>query len=218
MAQPVLEWPTQRLLSLLGDAAPRRLIALAGVPGSGKTTLAARLAREVNALAGPNTLLALGMDGFHLTRAELSRLPNPTEAFARRGAPWTFNPDALADRLQTLRRAAGQAPVMWPDFQHEVGDPVECAFIVPPQTRLVLIEGLYLLLETDGWQAVSQAFDERWFLDVPLEIALERLAARHMAAWGLTRAEAEQRIAANDRLNAETVLASRDRADWRLTG
>lgn len=215
---PILERPVPRLLSLREDDTPRRLIALAGVPGSGKTTLAARLADEVNALAGPGTLAVLGMDGFHLTRAELSRLPDPDEALARRGAPWTFNPQALAERLRALRDGAGRAPVAWPDFQHDVGDPVEAAFTVPAAVRLVLVEGLYLLHEADGWGAVGQSFDERWYLDVPLEIAMERLAARHMAAWGLSRADAESRIAANDRLNAGTVLESRNSADWRLAG
>lgn len=215
---PILERPVPRLLSLREDDTPRRLIALAGVPGSGKTTLAARLADEVNALAGPGTLAVLGMDGFHLTRAELSRLPDPDEALARRGAPWTFNPQALAERLRALRDGAGRAPVAWPDFQHDVGDPVEAAFTVPAAVRLVLVEGLYLLHEADGWRAVGQSFDERWYLDVPLEIAMERLAARHMAAWGLSRADAESRIAANDRLNAGTVLESRNSADWRLAG
>lgn len=215
---PILERPVPRLLSLREDDTPRRLIALAGVPGSGKTTLAARLADEVNALAGPGTLAVLGMDGFHLTRAELSRLPDPDEALARRGAPWTFNPQALAERLRALRDGAGRAPVAWPDFQHDAGDPVEAAFTVPAAVRLVLVEGLYLLHEADGWGAVGQSFDERWYLDVPLEIAMERLAGRHMAAWGLSRADAESRIAANDRLNAGTVLESRNSADWRLAG
>ena len=85
-----------------------------------------------------------------------------------------------------------------------------------PDARLVLVEGLYLLYAQDGWQAVSEAFDERWYLDTPMELALDRLAQRHKAAWGLSRERAEARIAANDRLNAEIVLNTRRRADWRL--
>lgn len=216
MLPPILEQPTRRLLAFLESDAPRRIIALAGVPGSGKTTLAVRLAAEVNAAAGPNTLVSLGMDGFHLTRAELRLLPNPDEAFARRGAPWTFHPRALAERLGALRGAAGSSSVTWPDFQHDIGDPVEAALVVPAAARLVLVEGLYLLHHDDGWEAVGRAFDEGWYLDVPLDTAMERLAARHMAAWGLSRAAAESRIAANDRWNAQIVLASREAANWRL--
>ena len=45
---------------------------------------------------------------------------------------------------------------------------------------------------------------------------MTRLADRHMGAWGWTREAAERQITANDRLNAEIVLESRDSADWLL--
>lgn len=215
---PLLADPLQSLLARLTPDAPRVLVALAGVPGSGKSTLAARLVAEVNAALGPGTMAALGMDGFHLPQAALRQMPDPDAAFARRGAPWTFDVPALAARLRAVRDAAGRADVPWPDFRHEVGDPVEGAQTVGAATRLVLVEGLYLLHSLDGWEALGPLWDERWYLDTPLEIALARLAVRHMAAWGLTRVEAEQRIAANDRLNAEIVARTRDAADWQIVG
>src|SRR5690349_15591736 len=87
---PLLEQPVERLLVLLESRPWRSMIALAGVPGSGKTTLATRLAEAVNVRTAPNTMLALGMDGFHFTKAALRQFPDPEEAFARRGAPWTL--------------------------------------------------------------------------------------------------------------------------------
>jgi pantothenate kinase len=122
----------------------------------------------------------------------------------------------LQERLQLLRASAGRADIPWPGFEHTVGDPVEGAATVPASTRLVIVEGLYLLHHADGWEAISQLFDERWYLDTPLEIAMERLALRHMQAWGITRDAAEQRIATNDRLNAEIVRDSARFAHWRL--
>ncbi len=213
---PVLEQPVARLLSLLEASGPRRMIALAGLPGAGKSTLAERLAADVNAQAGPGAIVTLGMDGFHLTRAELGRLPDPDAALARRGAPWTFNPDALARRLHDVRAGAGRAAVSWPGFDHGVGDPVEGAELVRPAARLVLVEGLYLLCTDDGWQAVQEVFDERWYLDTPFKLAMDRLARRHMAVWGMSREAAEARIASNDRLNAEIVRATCADADWWL--
>lgn len=106
----------------------------------------------------------------------------------------------------------------WPGFQHEIGDPVEAMQTVSAAARVVLVEGLYLLYRTDGWEIVSRLFDERWFLDTPFEVAMTRLANRHMAAWGLTREDAERRIAANDRLNAEIVWKTRGFCDFRLAG
>ncbi len=211
---PFLSDPEGSLLARLPSGRPRWIVGLAGVPGSGKSTFALRLTEAVNRKAGAEVMQALGMDGFHLTKAELRRRPDAEEALARRGAPWTFNSSALADRLLKVREAAGKEPVGWPDFRHEVGDPVEDRITVLPETRLLLVEGLYLLHLRDGWKGLSEKLDERWFLDTPLETSLKRLALRHQKVWGLSRKEAELRIAANDLPNAEFVLQSRPLAEW----
>jgi pantothenate kinase len=213
---PLLAQPVQRLVAQVEATPSRWMIAFAGMPGSGKTTLASRLAQAVNARTAPNTVVALGMDGFHFTKAALRHFPNAAEAFARRGAPWTFDVFALQQRLQLLRTSAGCADIPWPGFEHAVGDPVEGALMMLASTRLVIVEGLYLLHRADGWETISQLFDERWYLDTPLETALERLALRHMQAWGITRDVAEHRIATSDRLNAELVRDNAGYADWRL--
>ena len=220
--------PVKHLLDLLA-ATPRGrvFIALAGLPGSGKSTVAAQLADAVNAEAGPGAMVALGMDGFHLTRAQLAQFPDPEAAFERRGAPWTFDALALAVRLRdmgasaSLQRGAPTQPaaslpsVSWPGFDHGVGDPQADAVQVPPQTRLVLVKGLYLLHSGHGW-AVSDLFDELWFLDVPMDVAADRLLRRHMAANRQSREVALQRLARNDSLNGGIVQASRARAQWLL--
>ena len=154
--------------------------------------------------------MALGMDGFHLTKAQLAQFPDPVAALTRRGSPWTFDPLALGERLKALR---GGAPVFWPGFEHGVGDPMPDAVRVEPSTRLVLVEGLYLLHKGHGWNLANQ-FDERWFLDVPMDVAMNRLVARHMRANGHSREVAEARVAVNDRLNAEIVWPSRASAQW----
>jgi pantothenate kinase len=213
----VLPDPVNHLLRLLQTGGARRtVVGLVGLPGSGKSTVAARLADEVNAQAGAGTMVALGMDGFHLSKAALAQFPDPAAALQRRGSPWTFDPAALAARLQRLRQtspAKAAPPVMWPGFEHGVGDPVEDAVAIAPSVRLVLLEGLYLLHRSDGWD-LSGLMDECWYLDVPMDMAMARLADRHMATWGLTRSEAVARIAVNDQLNALTVQASRPLADW----
>jgi pantothenate kinase len=202
----------RRLLSLLDKGQPRVLVALAGLPGSGKTTLAARWAEEVNRRAGPTAMQVLSMDGFHLSRAALARLPEPALALARRGAPWTFDPAALRRQLLALHGGLS-APVPWPDFQHHIGDPVPDVFNVPPETRLVLVEGLYLLHRGDGWD-LQELFDEAWFLDVPSAQAMAQLLQRHRRAWQVTAEEAQARIDANDGLNAVLVEQTRMFADW----
>ncbi len=213
---PTILQPAAQLIALLQAQPQRRtIVGIVGLPGSGKSTIASQLAAQVNAQVGPGTVQALGMDGFHLSRAALAQLPDPAAALARRGAPWTFDPAGLAARITALRQAPllpGAAPVLWPDFEHSVGDPQEDAVAIGPATRLVLVEGLYLLHREHGWN-LDGLLDACWYLDVPMEVAMQRLVVRHQAAWGFTVAQAEARLALNDRLNADTVALTKNRAD-----
>ncbi len=222
---PLLHNPIEHLLQHLSalsstqlcakSSNSRYLIALSGLPGSGKSTLAARLEHEVNARTQPGTMMTLSMDGFHLSKVQLRQMPDPQAAFARRGAPWTFDVHALSQRLQLLRDNLDEN-LSWPDFQHGIGDPVQDAFTIAPSVRLILIEGLYLLRRVEGWESVSAKFDERWFLDTPFDVAMERLINRHIASWQITRGQAAERISSNDRLNAQIVAQDARNANWRV--
>jgi pantothenate kinase len=207
----------QRLLDLLATRSDRIVVGLAGLPGSGKSTIAQAWVDAANTHLGAGTAQMLGMDGFHLTRAELAQQPDPAAALARRGAPWTFDPLALQARLPLLRAGFGRHTVYWPEFEHGVGDPVADAIAVLPATRLVLVEGLYLLHRGDGW-ATQPLLDACWFLDVPMDVAMGRLSLRHQRAWGVSAEEAEARVARNDLLNAGIVWAGRDAAGWVVSG
>ena len=194
---------------------PRRLIiGIAGMPGAGKSTLATQLANHINTHVAPQAAVALGMDGFHLRKDQLQQMPDPDLAFARRGAPWTFD---AAGFMQALHRIRTGHETTWPDFAHDVGDPVPDAIVVPPQLQLVIVEGLYLLHDQDGWSGAKALLDEGWYLDTPLDVAMDRLARRHMQAWGFTRAQAQHRIDSSDGLNAVLVAASARHADWLVT-
>jgi pantothenate kinase len=208
---PTLTDPIHALRQCVANAGARVVIGLVGLPGSGKSTWAQRWVNQLNDGAPAPIAQALGMDGFHLSRAELALLPDPQLALARRGAPWTFAPDRLRSHLRQLRATNPNGepiPMRWPDFDHGVGDPVPEAIEVAPCTRLVVVEGLYLLLREAAWSLQSE-FDAVWFLDVPRDQADRQLAARHCAAWGWTMAQAQARIASSDALNADTVAVTR---------
>ncbi|MEZ5477757.1 MAG: hypothetical protein R3E95_09825 [Thiolinea sp.] len=210
-----LENPIQHLTQLAARNHPARtLIGLAGQPGSGKTTVVRHWQQTLDAQHPELHTQVLGMDGFHLSKAQLAAMPDPEQAFARRGAPWTFDAAGFVAKVQALR--ADRDTVSWPDFDHALGDPEADAFTVTPACRLVIVEGLYLLYREDDWAGLEGLFDEIWFFDTPPEVALERLLSRHQQAWGFSREQAYQRYQANDGKNAEIVLATRERADWRV--
>ena len=210
--------PLQHVLARLSRLQPgqRLVVGLAGVPGAGKTTWAAAFTERLNKACAAPHVVALGMDGFHLPRSVLAALPNAQALLARRGAPWTFDPKSFALHLRVLRGLTfdgGFAEQHWPGFAHGVGDPIADAITVPATARLILVEGLYLLHRSDGWQ-LEGLLDECWYLDTPSALAAERLLRRHMASWGMDEAQARARIAANDQRNARIVRSNRKWADW----
>ena len=206
----------ERIIARLENTGTRWLIALAGVPGSGKTTFAGKLTEQINRQCKAPVMATLGMDGFHLSKAQLNTFPDPQQAFARRGAPWTFDPQRMSECLQQVRDSFAISRCDWPGFEHDIGDPVEAAHQLAADCRIVLVEGLYLLYREHGWSVVSEQFDEHWFFDVPIETAMDRLCGRHMQAWRMSREQAMAQIASNDRLNAELVWPMRQWAEWCL--
>ncbi|MEO2095872.1 MAG: nucleoside/nucleotide kinase family protein, partial [Brachybacterium sp.] len=77
----------------------RRMLGIAGAPGAGKSTLAARLAEQLGTQA-----VLVPMDGFHLADVALARLGR----LARKGAPDTFDAGGYVALLQRLRTARPQ--------------------------------------------------------------------------------------------------------------
>lgn len=207
---PVYAQLAQRAKDLSAGAGRPLWIGIAGFPGSGKTSMA-RAVQDLLIADGVPTV-TLPMDGFHFYRRELDAFADPAEAHARRGAPFTFDVGRFVDKLEEVR---GAGVGTWPSFDHAEGDPIEDAIRVEAGTRVVILEGIYLLLrEPSPWAAVRTFLDESWFVDVHMDVAVERLAQRHMRAWGWDYERARERAELNDRRNMETIRAhGRDSAD-----
>ena len=189
-------------------AGPRRLLGVVGPPGAGKSTLAALMAQTLGERAQ-----AVPMDGYHLAQVELERLGRAH----RKGAPDTFDAAGYAALLRRLRQQGPDETVYAPDFRREIEEPVAGALPVFAATPLVITEGNYLLLDDDpAWAPVADLLDEAWYLDVPADLRLERLAARHMQ-FGRTREQALAWIAQTDEPNARRIETSAHRARRRVT-
>ena len=150
------------------------------------------------------------MDGFHYTKEQLSRFPNATEAFARRGAHWTFDGSAFVEKLRLLK-ASGSGS--FPSFSHGSGDPVpDDVMVALEKHQVVLVEGNYLLLDVAPWSEIRSLLDYVFFLEADLQTIRERVYGRHFSL-GYGEEVSLRRMLTNDLPNAETVLATKHRAD-----
>lgn len=156
----------------------RIVIAISGAPGSGKSTLAQLVARHINAQS-PNSAIAIGMDGFHYYRRELDVFEDPKAAHKFRGAPFTFNVEKVTDLAKKLHTSTD---LYCPVFEHRTADPQEPGTRIPGDVKVVIFEGNYLLLDEDKWRDLSQYWDAKWLLEVPVPVLRDRLAKRHLEA------------------------------------
>lgn len=171
----------------------RAVVGLAGAPGSGKSTLAAALVARL-----PGAVL-VPMDGFHLD----NRLLDARGLRHRKGAPETFDADGFVALLTRLR---GRGDVVFPVFDRSRDLAMAGAGVVDAATRLVIVEGNYLLLNADPWR--SAQFDLTIMLDVPQAELRRRLTAR----WQGLGADVEAHLA-NDLANAALVAQGSRPAD-----
>lgn len=135
----------------LAEAGDRRILGLAGPPGAGKSTLAARLVDRLDGLA-----VLVPMDGFHLARAELERLGRAD----RKGAPDTFDAAGYTTLLTRLRTPEPGTTVYAPAFDRSLEEPIAGSVPVAPSVPLVVTEGNYLLHDEAPWPTVLPLLDE----------------------------------------------------------
>ena len=192
-----------RRVNSIQPKARRRLIAIAGPPASGKSTLAEQLVAEL----GPTAAL-VAMDGYHLD----NRLLDARGLRPRKGTPQTFDASGF---VHTVRRLATEDEVAFPVFDRCQDIAISGAQSVGRETETVVVEGNYLLLHEAPWSELHRFWDLTVSLNVPEETLTRRLIQR-WRDYGLSLEQAEARARSNDLLNALYVTDYSVGADIRL--
>ncbi|WP_179379389.1 nucleoside/nucleotide kinase family protein [Jannaschia marina] len=171
----------------------RRLIAVAGPPAAGKSTVTAPLAAALTR-AG-RAAQVVPMDGFHLDNATL----DARGLRARKGAPETFDVAGLLALVRAIR-AGGDVP--FPTFDRAADATVPNGGLFTAE--IALVEGNYLLLDEAPWRALHPLWDATVMLDVPEGVLRDRLL-RRWTDLGFDVDTARARAGANDLPNARRV-------------
>lgn len=182
----------------------RYLFGIVGPPGSGKSTIASTIARELGAPIAP-------MDGFHLP----NRILDERGLRGVKGAPETFAAHEFADAVGRLR--AGTEDVRIPDFDRTVDEPRPDRILLRSSDRIIIVEGNYLLLDRDPWSRLHDDLDAVGYVDIDPEVRIARLIARHIR-FGKSPEAATTFVHESDERNTEVIEATRHRADLLIDG
>jgi pantothenate kinase len=189
----------------------RRLVALAGPPGAGKSTLAEALVQRLNAQS-PGRAAILPMDGYHFD----DRVLEARGLRPRKGAPHTFDVGGLASMLQRLR-ANTEPEIAVPVLDRSIEIARAGAALIPQSVDIVLVEGNYVLLNAAPWDQLAPLFDTTAMIRINEAELRRRLLARWLGH-GLDQAAAAEKVEANDLPNGLTVLRDSRAAEVEIDG
>ena len=189
----------------------RIVIAIAGSPGGGKTTLARTVVDAVNQRR-PDSAAHLPMDGFHLANATLDRL----SIHDRKGAIDTFDAWGFVALLRRLRVEHGHT-VYAPSFERRIDEGVAGDIAIEDSHDVVIVEGNYVLSNEQPWSDVRGLVDETWFCVTPAAIRVDRLVERHMT-FGRNESDARAWARDVDGANAALIEKTALNADVLVSG
>ena len=185
----------------------RRIVAIAGAPGSGKSTIAEELDRRLNEI-DPGSTALLPMDGYHYDDEVLT----PRGWQARKGAPHTFDVGGYGAALRRLK-ANDEATVAVPRFDRDIEIARAGAILIEQSVRLIVTEGNWLLLDDEPWPTLRP-----WFDRTALVVAdMETLEARNRQRWvdyDFTEAAIKAKLEDNDLPNVRLVYEHSAEPDW----
>ena len=193
-----------RIQNHLENSTERVLIGIIGQPGAGKSTLSkflmAKLPKEF--------VTVVPMDGYHLSNKVLKDLKRAD----RKGAPDTFDVAGFVSLVKRIRSEQTQN-IYYPIFDRAIEESIAAQGVVTSATKVVIIEGNYLLHDEGGWEVCNDLLDESWMVDVDDDKRISRLISRHIA-YGKDPEAAKAWAKGTDEVNAKLIERGRSRANF----
>jgi pantothenate kinase len=204
MAKEISNEEAKAIVVECASASTRTIIGIIGKPGGGKSTLSKYLLKGMD----PTLVSVVPMDGFHLSNKVLNELGRSD----RKGAQDTFDVNGFTSLIQRIKMDSAD-PIYYPIFDRSIEESIAAQGVVYPSTRVVIVEGNYLMHDRDGWQEISPLLDQSWYAFLDEDIRISRLISRHIA-FGKDPESAKAWAKGSDQVNAELIEIGVERCDF----
>lgn len=204
MAKEISNEEAKAIVVECANASKRTIIGIIGKPGGGKSTLSKYLLKGMD----PKLVSVVPMDGFHLSNKVLKELGRSD----RKGAQDTFDVQGFTTLIERIKMDSAD-PIYYPIFDRSIEESIAAQGVVYPSTRVVIVEGNYLMHDKDGWQEISPLLDQSWYAFLDEDIRISRLISRHIA-FGKDPESAKAWAKGSDQVNAELIEMGVERCDF----
>jgi pantothenate kinase len=188
MSKEITKEEAKSIVVEYAAASTRTIIGIVGKPGGGKSTLSKFLLKGMD-----STLVSVvPMDG--------------------KGAQDTFDVNGFKTLIERIK-LDNVDPIYYPIFDRSIEESIAAQGVVYPSTRVVIVEGNYLMHDGDGWQEISPLLDQSWYAFLEEDIRISRLISRHIA-FGKDPESAKAWAKGSDQVNAELIEAGVGRCDF----
>jgi pantothenate kinase len=204
MSKEITKEEAKSIVVEYAAASTRTIIGIVGKPGGGKSTLSKFLLKGMD-----STLVSVvPMDGFHLSNKVLKELGRSD----RKGAQDTFDVNGFKTLIERIK-LDNVDPIYYPIFDRAIEESIAAQGVVYPSTRVVIVEGNYLMHDGDGWQEIPPILDQSWYAFLEEDIRISRLISRHIA-FGKDPESAKAWAKGSDQVNAELIETGVGRCDF----
>ena len=185
----------------------RYIVAIAGPPGAGKSTIAQALLLLLTEKFIQAKIIS--MDGFHLDNSILAE----RNLLDRKGAPATFDTAGFIHLMNRLTNFENE--VVIPEFDRNKDLSIAGSSIISTKDKVLIVEGNYLLIEEEPWTELKKTWDQTIFINPGMDTLKQRLLNRWLRH-GLNIQNAKKRTLNNDLPNARYILEKSSDSDIQI--